>query len=429
MTESKGIFRSVLMKLLELLKPYMGLPRAVYVIFVSRIVNGMGCFVSPFLTLILTKKIGLDGDVAGLYMSAAGLLYMPASIIGGKLADSIGRRRVIVIFDALAITLYFTCGFVGPSMTMVYLIMMAGACMSAAGPAHDSLMADLTTPENRNGAYALSYMGWNIGFSIGPLLAGMLFESHVSLIFIGDAITASLSLLLIIFFVRETLHDTKHTVLDESRSMERGEQGSIIRVLLRRPALLLFAVVILGYNFTYAEWGFMMPMHAGQNFGDMGASYYGYMASFNGIVVIAFTPLITWLLRKAVHMKKIILGGLLYCVGFGMLGIYNTLFAFFLSVFIFTIGEIVLSISVMPFIADNTPMSHRGRMSGVLGIMFGAGYNLSPVVMGTVIKTTGIEVAWIYLGIYVGISSFLMIFVDKAIKKQRQAAAEQVGLL
>jgi MFS family permease len=412
--------------ILKLFEPYMGLPKEVYVIFVSRIVNAIGCFVGPFLTLILTKKIGLSSDVAGLYMSAAGLLYMPASVIGGKLADTLGRRKVIMIFDAIAIMFYLICGLVQPSMTMVYLIILAGTCMSAAGPAHDSLMADLTTPENRNGAYALSYMGWNLGFAVGPLLAGLLFENHLSLIFIGDAVTALLSLLLILYFVRETIDDTKEDITDESRAMERRESGSIISVLLKRPALLIFAVVIFGYNFTYAEWGFMLPMHSEQNFGSMGATYYGYMASFNGIVVIAFTPLITWLMRRIKHTKKIVIGGLLYTFGFGMLGIYNTLPAFFISVYVFTIGEIVLSISTMPFIADNTPMSHRGRMSGVLGILFGMGYNLSPMVMGTVIKTTGIELGWIYLGIYVAVSAACMVFVERAIQKQKQEQQQLV---
>lgn len=415
----KTIFIAIYRAVMKLMEPYRGLPREVYVIFASRVVNAIGCFVGPFLTLILTTKIGLSADVAGLYMTSSGLLYMPASVIGGKLADTWGRRKVIIIFDALAILFYIICGFVQPSMTMVYLIILAGTCMSTAGPAHDSLMADLTTPENRNGAYALSYMGWNLGFAVGPLLAGMLFENHLSWIFIGDALTALLSLLLIVLFVRETIDDTKQDIKDESRAMERRETGSIVGVLLRRPALLIFALVILGYNFTYAEWGFMMPMHSKQNFGDMGATYYGYMASFNGIVVIAFTPFITWLLRRAKHMPKIILGGLLYSVGFGMLGIYNTLAAFFISVFVFTIGEIVLSISTMPFIADNTPMSHRGRMSGVLGILFGIGYGISPMIMGSVIKTTGIELGWIYLGIFVAISSFCMVFVDKAVKRQK----------
>ncbi|MDF2520399.1 MAG: transporter [Clostridia bacterium] len=411
---------------LKLLEPYLGLPREVYVIFISRIINAMGCFVGPFLTLILTEKIGLSRDVAGYYMTLAGFLYMPASFVGGKLADTIGRRKVIIIFDAIAIAFYIACGFVQPSMNMVYLIMLAGVAMSTAGPAHDSLMADLTTPENRNGAYALSYMGWNLGFAVGPLLAGLLFEKHLNLIFIGDALTALLSLLLIAYFVRETINDTKEDIIDESRSMERRESGSILGVLLRRPALIIFALVILGYNFTYAEWGFMMPMHVKQNYGDMGATYYGYMASFNGIVVIAFTPLITWLVRHLTHIRKVVIGGVLYAVGFGMLGVYNTLDAFFISVFVFTIGEIVLSISTMPFIADNTPMSHRGRMSGVLGFLFGMGYTISPFIMGRVINITGIELGWIYLGIYVAISASCMVFVSKALKRQKLMQQETV---
>ena len=52
--------------------------------------------------------------------------------------------------------------------------------------------------------------------------------------------------------------------------MERRESGSIISVLLRRPALLIFAMVIFGYNFTYAQWGFMMPMHASKTLGNGG---------------------------------------------------------------------------------------------------------------------------------------------------------------
>nr|WP_279388099.1 MFS transporter [Tepidibacillus fermentans] len=52
--------------------------------------------------------------------------------------------------------------------------------------------ADVTTPENRNAAYSLSYMGWNIGFAIGPVIGGMFYKNHFPLVFIGDALTALL---------------------------------------------------------------------------------------------------------------------------------------------------------------------------------------------------------------------------------------------
>lgn len=168
-------------KLMGLLKPYRGLPKEVYIIFLSRIINALGCFVMPLLTLILKEKIGLSEQMTGFYISISGLLFIPASMLGGKLADFIGRKKVIVVFDSLAIIFYTICGLMEPTINMIYILMLAGAAMNAAGPAHDSLMADLTTPETREGAYSLSYMGWNIGFAIGPAIGGMLYENQIIL--------------------------------------------------------------------------------------------------------------------------------------------------------------------------------------------------------------------------------------------------------
>ena len=146
----------------SLINPYKGLPKEIYVIFVSRIINAMGSFVMPLMTLILTEKIGLNSDEAGAFISLSGLAFVIPSIIGGKLADTIGRKKVIILFDACAIAAYMACSFMKPSMAMGYMIMLAGAFMSIAGPAHDSLIADLTNTKNRTSAYALCYMGFNL---------------------------------------------------------------------------------------------------------------------------------------------------------------------------------------------------------------------------------------------------------------------------
>ncbi|WP_218064919.1 hypothetical protein [Vulcanibacillus modesticaldus] len=49
----------------NLFKPYLGLPREMYVIFFARMINALGMFVFPLLTLILTIKIGLTNSQAG----------------------------------------------------------------------------------------------------------------------------------------------------------------------------------------------------------------------------------------------------------------------------------------------------------------------------------------------------------------------------
>ncbi|MGH4139837.1 MFS transporter [Clostridium sp.] len=407
-------------KLSSLLNPYRGLPKEIYVIFVSKIINAMGCFVMPLLTLILTEKIGLSKELSGVYISASGLISMPAAIIGGKLTDIIGRKKVIIIFDFLSAMLYIVCGFMNPSMNMIYVLMLASVSMFIAGPAHDALIADLTTPENRDGAYALTYMGWNIGFAIGPIIGGLLYENHLALVFIGDAATAIISLSLISIYIKETIHLTKQEVTQECRTLEAREEGTILSVLLKRPILIYFALCTFGYNFVYSQWSFMMPIHSTQNFLSLGAKYYGLMAGFNGLTVMLFTPFITKIFENVNHIRKMVYGGLLYAVGFGMLGILNTLPFFFLSVLIFTFGEIILSISIPPFIANHTPMSHRGRMNAVLPIIFGMGYTLGPITMGKALGYISIESAWLILGLVAFISSLFMCILEKYDKKQNK---------
>jgi len=398
-------------KVKEVLKPYIGLPKEIYVLFVARIVNAMGAFVFPMLTLILTKKIGLSMGDAGFWVSLGGFLWIPSSLIGGKIADTLGRKKLIVIFDSLAALSYIACMFVEPSMEMIYLIILASSFMGIAAPSHDALIADLTTPENRNGAYSLSYLGWNMGFAIGPLIGGFLLENHLKLFFLIDALTAMTATALILFFIKETIGKTKED-LGEDRRLEKREEGSIFKVLLSRPILIYFSLIVFGYNFAYSQWGFMMPHHVDLNFGE-GGPLYGMLASFNGVIVIIFTPLITSLFIKKNNIRKIFYGGILYAVGFGMLGFISTKTAFFSSVFIFTLGEIFITISFMPFIANHTPASHRGRMSSVLPIIMGFGHTLSPFVMGKVLDYISVDSAWQIIGLIMIISTLMMLIIEK----------------
>jgi MFS family permease len=397
----------------SLLDPYRGLPKEIYIIFISKIINAMGCFVMPLLTLILTEKIGLSMALAGRYISISGLIFMFIPILGGKLADTIGRKKIIIIFESLSALFYIICGFMNPSMNMIYVLMIAAAFMAMAGPAHESLIADLTTPENRDGAYALSYMGWNMGFAIGPVIGGLLYKNHLSIIFIGDAITALIALCLLMFFVKETIHLSEEEIIDESRKLEMREEGSIISVLLKRPLLIYFALCAFGYNFVYSQWAFALPMHVEQNYIGSGGKYYGFLASFNGLVVMFFTPVITKICERTNNIRKMVYGGLLYSVGFGILGFLNTLIVFFISVFIFTLGEIVLSISISPFIANHTPASHRGRMNAVIPMILGAGYTFGPIIVGQGLNYMSMESVWIILGIIAFVSSIFMYRLEK----------------
>lgn len=382
----------------SLLSPYLGLPKPIYIIFLSRMINAMGMFIFPLFTLILNKKIGLSPSETGYWLMVMSLVFVPASIIGGKIADHVGRKKPIIIFETIGALLYIVCGFMPAGIEQVYVVLAACFFFGLAEPAQSAIMADLTTPENREGAFSLSYMGFNLGFAIGPVLGGLLFQYDLyHWLFWGDAATLLVSILLIALLVPETF-GTHIEAVSEDRVLEHAVEGSTWSVLKSRPILIWFSLILLSYNFAYAQWGYLLPLHTAENFKD-GALFYGLLASANGIIVILFTPLVTKWLSGRRDLDKNVLGGILYMVGFGAFGFVSGKWMFLLCCFIFTIGEIVITISFMPFLANRTPASHRGRINAILPLIMGTGRALGPLIMGHVIEASSIEAGWKLVGL------------------------------
>lgn len=395
----------------KIISPYRGLPKEIYILFISRIINSMGTFVFPLLSLILTQKIGFTKVQAGSFVTLLAVCQVPSMLIGGKLVDSFGRKKIIFVFQTLGSLCYLYCGLIKPSMHMALVIVLASSLYSMAGPAFDAVSADLTTPSNRKGAYSLLYMGFNIGFAVAPIIGGLLYKNYLSLIFIGDAITTLLSLTLFTIFIKETMKEKVDLVTDKT-NLENHEAGSVFKVLLKRPILIYFALIMFIYQFAYAQWGFTLPLQMGDVFGSDGAKFYGLIAGLNGFFVILFTPILTLLLSKVKPIKAMALGGFLYAIAFGLLCIASHLAFYFLFVFIMTMGEIIISINNGTFVANHTPASHRGRINSILPLISGAGFAIGPMIMGSVMEKYGHAITWSIISVFVLFGAIFMLLLE-----------------
>jgi hypothetical protein len=72
------------MRLPRLFQTYAGLDRGIYFLFIAQVVNSIGHFVHPFLTLLLTQKLGMDAGEAGFYVFLSAVAWVPARWPAGR---------------------------------------------------------------------------------------------------------------------------------------------------------------------------------------------------------------------------------------------------------------------------------------------------------------------------------------------------------
>ncbi|EQB88004.1 MFS family permease [Clostridium punense] len=380
------------MKLTKVFKAYSGLPRGIYILFFVRVINSMGSFVFPLLTLFLTDKLGLSAKEAGLFVSLSSLSYIPGGLLGGKLSDIIGRKKVMIIFQSLAALLFLPCAFLGKSMIIPWLLILAGVSTGAVQPANSAMVADLTDSSNRKAAFSLLYLGINIGFSIGPILAGFLYKNYFALTFIGNAVAILINIILVSIFVDETKPSTGD--LEEVSEEERAEEGSVISVLLKKPTVVIFALLSSVYSFAYSQGNFGTPLQFTEIFGDRAPELMGGIYFTNGIIVVTMTTLIVHLTRRNKPLFNIAISGVFFAVGFGMNFFIKAYPLYIMATIVWTVGEILNATNSGVYIADHAPSSHRGRFNSVLNIITNGGSAIGPVIMGGYIENLGVRYVW-----------------------------------
>lgn len=375
---------------------YRGLPRPVYIIFFSTIINGMGIFVYPFLALFLTQKMGYTVAQAGLFMLIISLAYIPGTFAGGKICDAVGRRFVLFWAQTLASAMFVICGFLGSSALVPWFIVLNIFFDGFADPARSAMHTDVTDTENRQSSFALNYLGHNLGYSIGPVVAGFLFDKASQWLFFGNALMGFLAVALTVIFIPETKPTAEHISESlKSDNADKAVEGSLLTALRDRSGLLVFGFFITLYGFAYQQTLFSLPLSAVAVFGGNGAKVFGSLMSLNALLVIFLNAPIVSLTRRFKTLHCVAFAGILYAAGFAGFIFSRTLVSFYFFTVVWTVGEIVDAVNTWYYIANNTPMSHRGRFGGIFPFITNSGRAVAPAVGGQIIQAFGLAALWI----------------------------------
>ena len=362
-----------------------GLPRTYWLLWVGTLINRLGGFVVPFLTLYLTQERGLSVSQAAFMVSLFGLGSFTAALVGGELTDRLGRRPVMLLSFLLAPVTMIALGLVRPLTFLAPLVYLQGFLTDLHRPAVNAMIADLVPSEQRPRAFGYLYWAINLGFAAAPILAGVMARFDYLLLFVGDAITTFVFGLIVFFGVRETRPQ-------QAQTAARTSLNQRITQVRRVPLMLLFTCLALGSGLIYMQAHVTLPVDMAVH--GLGPEQYGLALAVNGLLIVLVSLPVSNLAVRWRRFPAMAASALFLALGFGLTGLANTLLLFGLSVAVWTVGEIIGAALSPAIVADLSPIELRGLFQGVYGSAWGLSAFIGPLLGGWVYQNLGPQALW-----------------------------------
>jgi MFS family permease len=361
------------------------LPPAAWILFFGTFLNKFGTFVIPFLTLYLTGQ-GYSYTQAGMAIGAYGVGNLVASMLGGYLADRIGRRSTIVLSMFSGAVAMLCLSQARGFWMIVSLSALTGLTSELYRPAASALLTDLIPNGKRVTAFAAYRMAFNAGWAFGPATAGFLATKGYFWLFIGDAATSLLFGIVALIALPAGGHSQKpESGWSDALSTLRKDTA------LHHVLLAAFAIGLIFFQ-TSSTFGLYVTQLG------FSAAVYGAVISLNGALIVLFELPITSLTQRYQARHVMAVGNALIGIGFALNVFATTIPALVFCMVILTLGEMIAMPVSSAFIADLAPSHMRGRYMGAFGFTWATALTVGPP-MGMKLYGWGPAALFLFCGI------------------------------
>jgi MFS family permease len=217
-----------------------GLPRPVWVLAGGTFVNRFGSFVLVFLVLYV-KHLGYSTAASGLAASAYGAGSIVSALLGGWIADRLGRRGALALSMFSSAAAMLALSQARSVATILALSALVGLTTELYRPASAALLADLVGSEQRVAAFGVWRFAINLGYAAGPVVAGLLAQRSFFLLFLGDAATSLAFGVVALVALPKGMRVAAH----------REIRGAAVRAIARDRRFLLFLIASVLGSFVY----------------------------------------------------------------------------------------------------------------------------------------------------------------------------------
>ena len=380
---------------------------SIFPLLLSNFIGTMGfSIVLPFL-VFLVIDFGGNSLVYGILAAIYPAFQLIGAPLLGRWSDTIGRKKVLLISNggtfvgwvvfliALFVPVWniysvnsIILGTFVITLPLIILFLaraldgITGGNISVA----NAYLADISTDKSRSKNFGKMAISSNLGFIVGPALAGILGSTvYKEILPVLAAVFISLiSLIVIAFMLKESKVTTTATTTTASL-VEISEKESIRKVFSCEPKecykipnpknlsfldvfrlkdisflLVLYFFIFLGFNIYYTSF----PIHAVSGLKwtvtEMGIFY----SVLSGVMILVQGPVLRKALQKFSEEKLVVIGSLILGVNFALF-MFNSTVLVYVALVLFALGNGLMWPSFMSILSKRAGTVHQGVIQGV----------------------------------------------------------------
>jgi MFS family permease len=352
--------------------------------FLSEVGTGFTLFYAP---IFFVNQVGLSATSVGVALGSASISGVLGRILGGSFSDSRfwGRRRTLLLSAVVAAIASLVLATTSNFSTLVVGNLLMGFGQGLYWPATEAVVADLTPPEHRRDAYALTRLADNLGMGVGIVLGGVLIGTTGAYraLFVVDAVSFVVFFGVVYLAIAETYQPpkTKSTSLQGSWTTALGDRRLLVYVLVN----IIFTTYISQLHSTLPLYfKNFVSVGVGQGFSETTIS--GLFAWYLALAILCQLP-VARALKRFSHTQALTVSALMWAVGFSLIWVTGVAATGHLGWAIFGLGVFALAtVSYTPsasaLITDLAPEAQRGVYFSINSLCWAAGYFIGPPLGG-----------------------------------------------
>ncbi len=350
------------------------------------------------------------------------------SPFSGAWADRYPRKTLIMLADTViavataSLAVLFSLGY--DAIWLLFAMSAVRALGSGIqNPAVGAFLPQLVPPEHRMKVMATNGSIQSLVTLVSPMMAGALLAvAPIESIFMIDVVTAAVAVVILLVFLKVPAH-AKAAGAQATTYFTDLREG--IRYITHHEYLVRFCLLNIAYFILFAPVAFLTPLQVTRNYGDAVWRLTAIEVTFSGGMVLGGIIMASWGgLRNKVHsmvLANFIIGACTLALGFvSVFWLYAALMvAIGLAMPLFNAPSNVV-------LQQEVEDSYRGRVFGVLGMIWSSAMPLGSLVFGPMADVIKIE--WLLIGTgllmcvqsMVMLSSKVMVDAGKPIEAQPQ---------